>query len=242
MEDSLNVKQIWDLLKKNKWIIFISMCVCALLMSCYLYFFSTPIYQSETQVLINQSVPQNTIVQSQDVQANLQLINTYTSIIMSPRILAQVSENMDDVYSTKELEQMIQVNSTSDSQVIKINVESANARDAVKIANETVRIFSKDVPKIMKIDNIYTLSEANLDDDAAPVKPHKALLIAVATLLGMILGIAIMFLRDLFDRSIKTAEDVEKTLGLPVLSMINEMKDEDLFEKAPRARRKKRKG
>ncbi|MBC2370740.1 capsular biosynthesis protein [Listeria booriae] len=242
MEDSLNVKQIWDLLKKNKWVILISMCTSALLMSGYLYFFSTPIYQSETQVLINQSVPQNTIVQSQDVQANLQLINTYTSIIMSPRILSQVSENMDGVYSIKELEQMIQVNSTSDSQVVKINVESADAADAVKIANETVAIFSKDIPKIMKIDNIYTLSEASLDADAAPVKPHTGLLIAVATLLGLILGIVIMFIRDLFDRSIKTAEDVEKTLGLSVLSMINEIKDDDLVEKKAGRRRKKRKG
>ncbi|MBC1558422.1 capsular biosynthesis protein [Listeria booriae] len=242
MEDSLNVKQIWNLLKKNKWIILISTCVCALLMSGYLYFFSTPIYQSETQVLINQSVPQNTIVQSQDVQANLQLINTYTSIIMSPRILEQVSRNMDDAYSPTELEQMIKVNSTSDSQVITINVESTSASDAVKIANETVHIFSKDIPKIMKIDNISVLSEASLDADAAPVKPHKALLIAVATMLGMFGGIVIMLLRNLFDRSIKTVEDVEQTLGLPVLSMINEMKEEDLLEKKFGRRQKKRKG
>ncbi|AQY52349.1 capsular polysaccharide biosynthesis protein [Listeria weihenstephanensis FSL R9-0317] len=242
MEDSLNVKQIWDLLKKNKWIIFMSTCVCALLMSGYLYFFSTPIYQSETQVLINQSVPQNTIVQSQDVEANLQLINTYTSIIMSPRILAQVSEKMDDAYTTKELEEMIKVNSTSDSQVIKINVESADAADAVKIANETVSILSKDVPKIMKIDNIYTLSEATMDADAVPVKPHKTLMITVAILSGLILGVVITFLRDLFDRSIKTAEDVEETLGLPVLSMISEIKDGDLVEKVLGRKRKNRKG
>ncbi|MBC1575627.1 capsular biosynthesis protein [Listeria booriae] len=242
MEDSLNIKQIWDLLKKNKWIIFISACVCTLLMSGYLYFFSTPIYQSETQVLINQSVPQNTIVQSQDVEANLQLINTYTSIIMSPRILEQVSNNMDDAYSTKDLEQMIKVNSTSDSQVIKINVESTNPSDAVKIANETVRIFSKDVPKIMKIDNIYVLSEASLDADAAPIKPHTTLLIVVAALLGIIWGIIIMFIRNLFDRSIKTVEDIEQTLGLPVLSIINEIKDEDLQGKQTGRKRKKRKG
>lgn len=242
MEESLNMQQIWNLLKKNKWIILISMCACALLMSVYLYFFSTPIYESETQVLINQSVPENTVVQTQDVQANLQLINTYASIITSPRILSQVSDKMDEAYSTKELEQMIKVNSTSDSQVVKINVESSNALDAVRIANKTVSIFSKDIPKIMKINNIYILSEASLDADEAPIKPHKALLIAVATLLGMILGIIIMFIRNLFDRSIKTASDVEQTLGLPVLSIINEIKDEDLTEKKRGKKRKNSKG
>ncbi|WP_430535408.1 Wzz/FepE/Etk N-terminal domain-containing protein [Listeria rocourtiae] len=242
MEDSLNIKQIWDLLKKNKWIIFISMCVSALLMSGYLYFFSTPIYQSETQILINQSVPQNTVVQSQEVQANLQLINTYTSIITSPRILRQVSDNMDDAYTTKELEKMIKVNSTSDSQVVKINVESSNAADAVQISNETVRIFRKEIPKIMKINNIYTLSEAVLEADTQPIKPHTALLIIVASLLGLVFGIVIAFIRNLFDRSIKTAEDVEQTLGLPVLSMINEIKDEDVLEHKAGKRRKNRKG
>ncbi|EUJ47016.1 YveK family protein [Paenilisteria rocourtiae] len=239
MEDSLNIKQIWDLLKKNKWIILISMCASALLMSGYLYFFSAPIYQSETQILINQSVPQNTVVQSQEVQANLQLINTYTSIITSPRILRQVSDNMDDAYSTKELEKMIKVNSTSDSQVVKINVESSNAADAVKISNETVRIFTKEIPKIMKINNIYILSEAVLEADTQPVKPHTALLIIVASLLGLVFGIVIMFIRNLFDRSIKTVEDVEQTLGLPVLSMINEIKDEDVLERKAGKRRKK---
>ncbi|MBC2161704.1 YveK family protein [Listeria booriae] len=237
MEESLNVKQIWDLLKKNKWVIALSMFVCALLMSGYLFIFATPIYQSETQVLINQSVPQNTIVQSQDVQANLQLVNTYASIITSPRILSQVSSKMDGTYSTKELEQMITINSTSDSQVIKIDVESANATDAVKIANATVDIFSKDISKIMKIDNIYVLSEATLDANAAPIKPHKALLMVVSILLGLLLGIVIMFIRDLFDRSIKTADDVEKTLGLPVLALISEIKDEDLVDS--RAKRTK---
>ncbi|WP_258404566.1 YveK family protein, partial [Listeria fleischmannii] len=91
-EETMNVKRLWGLLKKNKWLIFMSTCVCVLLMSVYLYAFSVPTYQSETEVLINQSVPENTVVQSQDVQANLQLVNTYTSIITSPEFYQQFQQ------------------------------------------------------------------------------------------------------------------------------------------------------
>ncbi|MBC1417551.1 YveK family protein [Listeria fleischmannii] len=240
MEETMNVKRLWGLLKKNKWLIFMSTCVCILLMSVYLYVFSVPTYQSETEVLINQSVPENTVVQSQDVQANLQLVNTYTSIITSPRILSAVSAILDDKYSIKELSNMINVSNASDSQVIRIQVESKNPKDAVKIANETVRVFKKEIPKIMKIDNISVLSPAFYDSAMSPVKPHQSLMLVVSGLFGLVIGIIIMFVRDLFDRSIKSKEDVEAILNLPVLSMISEIKEADIQKF--KNKRRKRKG
>lgn len=240
MEETMNVKRLWGLLKKNKWLIFMSTCVCILLMSVYLYAFSVPTYQSETEVLINQSVPENTVVQSQDVQANLQLVNTYTSIITSPRILSAVSALLDDKYSIKELSNMINVSNASDSQVIRIQVESKNPKDAVKIANETVRVFKKEIPKIMKIDNISVLSPAFYDSAMSPVKPHESLMLVVSGLFGLVIGIIIMFVRDLFDRSIKSKEDVEAILNLPVLSMISEIKEADIQK--VKNKRRKRKG
>lgn len=217
-----------------------STCVCILLMSVYLYAFSVPTYQSETEVLINQSVPENTVVQSQDVQANLQLVNTYTSIITSPRILSAVSAILDDKYSIKELSNMINVSNASDSQVIRIQVESKNPKDAVKIANETVRVFKKEIPKIMKIDNISVLSPAFYDSAMSPVKPHQSLMLVISGLFGLVIGIIIMFVRDLFDRSIKSKEDVEAILNLPVLSMISEIKEADIQKF--KNKRRKRKG
>ncbi|EIA21620.1 YveK family protein [Listeria fleischmannii] len=240
MEETMNVKRLWGLLKKNKWLIFMSTCVCILLMSVYLYAFSVPTYQSETEVLINQSVPENTVVQSQDVQANLQLVNTYTSIITSPRILSAVSAILDDKYSIKELSNMINVSNASDSQVIRIQVESKNPKDAVKIANETVRVFKKEIPKIMKIDNISVLSPAFYDSAMSPVKPHQSLMLVISGLFGLVIGIIIMFVRDLFDRSIKSKEDVEAILNLPVLSMISEIKEADIQKF--KNKRRKRKG
>ncbi|SQC69832.1 YveK family protein [Listeria fleischmannii] len=135
---------------------------------------------------------------------------------------------------------MINVSNASDSQVIRIQVQSKNPNDAVKIANETVRVFKKEIPKIMKIDNISVLSPAFYDSAMSPVKPHQSLMLVVSGLFGLVIGIIIMFVRDLFDRSIKSKEDVEAILNLPVLSMISEIKEADIQKF--KNKRRKRKG
>ena len=43
---------------------------------------------------------------------------------------------------------------------------------------------------------------------------------AIMTLLGLIVGMGTVIIQSLMYRKIRTAEDVEKELGLPVLGMI----------------------
>jgi len=50
--------------------------------------------------------------------------------------------------------------------------------------------------------------------------------IAIATLLGLMLGIGIVFLAEYLDDTIKTTEDVQKHLGLTVIGTIPKFKEE----------------
>lgn len=61
-----------------------------------------------------------------------------------------------------------------------------------------------------------------------PVKPKKALNLAVAVVLGLMAGVFLTFLLERLDNTIKTAEDVERDLGLPVLGSIPAMSASDL--------------
>jgi uncharacterized protein involved in exopolysaccharide biosynthesis len=53
-----------------------------------------------------------------------------------------------------------------------------------------------------------------------PIKPRKALNLLLGLLLGVSGGLGLGFFREYFDSSIKSAEDVEEKLGLPVLASI----------------------
>ncbi len=53
-----------------------------------------------------------------------------------------------------------------------------------------------------------------------PIKPRKRLIIAVAFVLSLMLGIAIAFLLEFMDTSVRSTEDAERKLGLPLLAAL----------------------
>ncbi|WP_251976377.1 polysaccharide biosynthesis tyrosine autokinase [Salinicola avicenniae] len=74
-----------------------------------------------------------------------------------------------------------------------------------------------------KIAEASTVGNVRILDSAAalpaPVAPNKVLILAVSIILGLIVGVAGVFLRALFNRGIETQEQIEE-LGLPVYATI----------------------
>ncbi|HPC62372.1 MAG TPA: polysaccharide biosynthesis tyrosine autokinase [Verrucomicrobiota bacterium] len=53
-----------------------------------------------------------------------------------------------------------------------------------------------------------------------PVKPNKMLNIALGVIIGLVVGIGLAFFIEYLDTSVKTIDDVERSLGSPVLGVI----------------------
>lgn len=88
----------------------------------------------------------------------------------------------------------------------------------------TSRIKEIDLNQQTMINNIRLLQEASVP--AAPVRPRKALNLAAGLLLGLFLGVGSVFFIDYLDNTIKTSEDVERFLSLPLLAMVPKSTDE----------------
>ena len=55
---------------------------------------------------------------------------------------------------------------------------------------------------------------------SSPIKPKKQLNIAIAAFIGIMVGLGIVFLIEYLDNTIKTPEDVQKHVGIPVIGTI----------------------
>ena len=82
---------------------------------------------------------------------------------------------------------------------------------------ETVRL-----ERMQNMPNVVQLNPAI--PSTAPIRPRTLLNTLLGGMAGLILAVAIVFLRDMLDSTIKTPEDVERLLGLPVLGFVAEMK------------------
>ena len=108
----------------------------------------TPIYQSSTQILVNQKKQEGTAIQFNEVQTNIQLTNTYKVIIKSPVILDQVKEKLGLNITTQELNKQIEVTNEKDSQVVLVTTKDKNPKMARDIANTTAEVFKMKLQKL----------------------------------------------------------------------------------------------
>ncbi len=195
--------------------------LCVSIALVYSFYIAKPMYEAETQLLINQKNVNQEVNFYQAIETDLQLINTYTVIIQSPVILQQVIKDLNLNITEEELTNKITVHNVSESKVITIKVRDKSHYQAVQIANSIGKVVKVEVPNLMSIDNINILSLAKYQDTPIPISPNIPLNIAIAITFGIFLGVGIAFLREYFDTSIKNEKELEELLELPIIGVVS---------------------
>ncbi len=229
MEETISLQEIAKIIKKRLLLIIILTVVSIGISIGISYYVLTPIYQAQTQFLVNQNSNAEEAYSWQATETDLRLINTYNVIITSPVILTPVIEKLELNRTVGQLMGQISVSSESDSKVVNISVLDPNPLMAVEISNTVAEVFKEQIPKLMSVDNITILSAAKLSENPSPVKPNKMLNIAVAAVIGLMLGVGLALLFELLDTTIKSEKDIEDVLGLPIMGVVGVIAE----EKAP---------
>jgi capsular polysaccharide biosynthesis protein len=232
MEETISLKDIAHTLRKRIMLIAVIAAIAAALSGIISYFILTPVYQASTQILVNQQSNEQPVLDANQIRTNVEMINTYSVIIKSPTILNRVVEDLSLQQSTDALTSKITVNSEQNAQVFNLTVQDEDPAQAVNLANAISETFRDEVPEIMNIDNVRVLSPAVLKENPSPIKPKPLLNIAIALVVGLMAGVGVAFLLEYLDNTIKTEEDIQNVLQLPVLGVIPKIAVED--EKAPR--------
>jgi capsular exopolysaccharide synthesis family protein len=106
--------------------------------------------------------------------------------------------------------------SQSSSQISTIDAEIKEDRRIYELI--TARIKEIDLNQETLVNNVRLLEEAILP--TSPVRPRRALNIAAGIMLGLFLGVGTVFFVDYLDNTIKTSEDIERFLKIPMLAMV----------------------
>lgn len=89
------------------------------------------------------------------------------------------------------------------------------------------------------MDNVSILPLADDQENQSPVSPNPPLNIAIAAVVGLMVGVGLTFLLEYLDNTVKTEQDIEKLLELPVLgaiTIIDEKKDAKLRDNQGKSR------
>jgi len=204
---------------KNKVGLFIIIAMGILLLgSIYGLFVQKPMYSSYTTVILGGSNDPSSTITQNDITLNKNLVDTYAEIVKSRKVLDQVIEELDLDMKYETLYNKIAVSSVNNTEIIKITVSDDDSINAKNIANVTAEIFTGEVINYYKMNNVNILDEAIATDEPYNINIVKQIIIYL--MLGCVLGAGTLFVIFYFDRTIKSTEQVEEKIKLPILGSV----------------------
>ncbi|MGS0651842.1 Wzz/FepE/Etk N-terminal domain-containing protein, partial [Staphylococcus arlettae] len=135
MEKTLDLMKLKDIIKKNLKFLCLVPLLFLISSAMITFFIMVPKYEASTQVLVNQKESDGQQFNPQQVQSNIQLVNTYNEIIKSPRILEASARKLSKKYSADDIAAMLTVSNQAETQLLNINIQSENKKETEKIAN-----------------------------------------------------------------------------------------------------------
>ena len=221
--EEIDLKELFEYVREKLLLLIVITVAVCLVGSIYGLVLQTPMYKSYTTVILsgNESSSSNATITQNDINLNKNLVDTYAEIVKSRRVLSQVIKELDLKTSYEGLSSKISVSAVNNTEIIKISVNDENAITAKNIANVTANYFTNEVKGLYNIDNVNVLDEAI--EAARPYNINVLKQIIIYFMIGFVLGAGIVFVIYYFDRTIKTTEQIENKIKLPILGSIEEV-------------------
>lgn len=216
--ETIDLREYFDVIRKRLWIIVIITGLAVITSGIISYFVLEPVYETATTLMVGKTKSSEQMVEYSDVLLSQKLVKTYGEIGKSRTVAKEVIKNLKLDITPDEFKGKISVNAVGDTEIIMIKVQDTNPTLAASIANNLATVFQKHVTKIMKVDNVQVIDQA--ETPKGPIKPRPMLNIIIAGFLGIMAGLGIILLLEYLDNTIKTPYDVEKYLELPVIGTI----------------------
>ncbi|MBR3162054.1 MAG: hypothetical protein IKF19_04920 [Bacilli bacterium] len=219
MED-LGLRELFDFILDKIFLLILIIILVCMLGCVYGLFIQKPIYSSYTTVVLggDESKEKTESITQNDVTLNQNLVETYAEIVKSKRVLNQVINELKLNLTFDELSRKINVTAVNDTEIIRITVTDENAVTAKNIANTTATYFTSEIVKLYSLNNVNILDKATVAKRPYNISITKQLLIY--TMIGIVVGFGILFVIYYFDRTIKSAEQIEQKIKLPILGSV----------------------
>ncbi|MBV8064592.1 MAG: polysaccharide biosynthesis tyrosine autokinase [Actinobacteria bacterium] len=185
-------------------------------------------YEAQMEVVVGQG---QGLVDPAYLGASVQPITaTMAELAKSTIVAQQVIRRLDLKTTPPALLKKVSVAINPQTAVLDVSVKAATKRQAVAIASTLGTVFSRLVAQRFAAtpqpngNNRTAPLTATVFDPAhalpSAVSPRPKLDIAIAAVLGLVLGLVAAFARNYFDRRLRDRDSVEKAFGVPVIAQI----------------------
>lgn len=235
--EEINIKDFLSFLKEKALIIILSILVAFSLVFIYDNTIKVAKYSTYTTIALVKSTNDTTTITQNDITINKSLVNTYSEIVKSKKVLKKVIKELGLDMTTDELAKEISVSSINETEIIKIVVEDTSSSRAYKITKSISKSFIKEINEIYQMDNISIVDEPEINKVVSNNTLKRDLVLSIAV--GAFLSIGILFIMYYFDDTIKYHDNIEEELNMPILAKVFRSRAYDLDKKNKKKNKKR---
>ena len=201
----INLYHLLKFYAKNWFVIVIATVIGLSAGVIYNNFIQVPMYKSTaTLLVINSDV--------KDAASTATLINNYSEIIKSRRVLENVISANNINLSYESLAGSVDTTTSKDTQVIKLNVTTKSPQDSEKVTNGIISTFKTEIKNLYNKENIKIVDTASYSSTPYNVRTGLQLILAsMVGFMGSIIGL--FFLYDYRLNNPKPKKTAKKKTG-----------------------------
>lgn len=219
-ELTLDLRDIFHIIRKRVKMIMLITLACTLVSGLVSFYVLKPTYESHTSIIVGK--PEGTDksqTEYNDVMLYQKLIKTYLEIAKSRVVADSAAAILGNKYTTEEIQKAVEVTPQTDTQILIIKAVDGDPVEAAKLSSAVSKAFSEQSKIVFPTGgDIQVMDYAIVPVE--PVSPNKKMNLVIAFLIGLMGSIGLAFVLEMMDRTIKTEEDIERYIGVPVIGMI----------------------
>lgn len=218
-KEQLNLIKILDILLA-RWTIVL---LCAVLVGVFTFLYSevliAPVYSSSATLYVNSVKQQSSDdVTMTNITTSRQLVLTYSEILKTRTFLSVIADELGGKYSVGQLRGMISISSVNETEILSLTVKGTDADDVYRITKSVVKNAPDELIRVVEAGSVKILDNAS--ETKTPISPNIRRNTFMGVLVGILLGVFIVVVLELFDTRIKDGETISGKYEEPLLGEI----------------------
>ena len=226
-EREIDLRFIFDIIKKN----IIPLVLVTVIAGAASFFgsmvFIQKQYEADAMLIVNNKRSDTTAVGSAEIIAAQNLAEVYSIIIKSDTVLQQVIDDLKLSMTYEQLKKSITVSAIDKTQVISIKMRSTDPEFAKEIIADVVKVAPPVIKEKVDAGSVNVISEARVSNNGNAVSPSLSKNAMFGALIGLVITLAIVFIKAFVRNTLKTENDITNTLGIPLLGIIPEIDEKE---------------
>ena len=177
-------------------------------------------YKASAMIIVNNKASESSGFNSGEITAAQDLANVYSIIIKSDTVINEVIDNLKLDMTYEQLTNSISVSPVDSTQIIEISMTGSDASLCKVVVEEVVEVSKPIISDTVESGSVKDISKASIANNGNPVAPNVTKNTALAAMVGFILSMIIVILKEFFNKKFKSEADITAVLDLPVMGII----------------------